>query len=324
MHFHVVCDFREQFSSVAKEMHYNDHASRAATDDFIECVKGLGYDCDYFGGIPELVKALDTGATFEDAMFVNLSDGLDRNYSRVQAPLLLDLLEVPFTGSEVFSCALLNNKNCTCAVARDKGFATPDSIRTSIMDRPSDADIERLLPVFVKPNAEGSSIGIDGDSLQETVDGARRQMNALLGEFGEVEMERYIPGEDVTVMVIGNPPEFKHVEAVHLSTEGHKYQSMEAKSRHIMQRRLCADVLGTTIDRAVCGVSERLFGLFDCRDIARFDFRIPENGTPVFIEANSFPRFSRTSEVGFLAEANGLPYEQYVNDFLESALGRIG
>lgn len=48
---------------------YNDHPSIKNINEILTAINSLGYDCDYFGGIPELINAIDTKRTFENCIF---------------------------------------------------------------------------------------------------------------------------------------------------------------------------------------------------------------------------------------------------------------
>lgn len=114
MKFWLICDYRENYTNYANlgtNTMYNDHPSIKNINEILTAINSLGYDCDYFGGIPELINAIDTKRTFENCIFLNFTDGMDQQYSRVQAPALLDILNVPYSGSGVFQSVIMNNKH---------------------------------------------------------------------------------------------------------------------------------------------------------------------------------------------------------------------
>lgn len=125
MKFYVICDYRENFRNYSgkTEKLYNDHPDRKNIYEIIPSVNSLGYECAYFGGIPELIHAIDQKKSFEDCMFLNFTDGMEQNYSRAQAPALLDIMNVPYSGSDVFATVLMNNNTIVNRLYREMTFA---------------------------------------------------------------------------------------------------------------------------------------------------------------------------------------------------------
>lgn len=78
MKFYLVSDFREDYPSalIDEGILFNDHPKRESVYDILEIIKGLGYDCVYFGGVKDLIKAVDLKQTFFDSFFINLTDGM--------------------------------------------------------------------------------------------------------------------------------------------------------------------------------------------------------------------------------------------------------
>lgn len=114
MKFFLVCDFRENMKNYAPKYEanlYSDHPTYNNISEIIASIQLLGHECEYFGGIPELIHAVEIGEHFNNCVFLNFTDGMDEKYSRVQAPALLDILKVPYSGSGVFASVLMNNKH---------------------------------------------------------------------------------------------------------------------------------------------------------------------------------------------------------------------
>ena len=109
MKFLLICDFREGLKNYASHTEtnlYNDHPSQKNIYEIIDSIRSLGYECEYFGGIPELIHAIESKQQFNNCIFLNFTDGMDQKYSRVQAPALLDILNVPYSGSGVFGARI--------------------------------------------------------------------------------------------------------------------------------------------------------------------------------------------------------------------------
>src|SRR5699024_4087830 len=95
--------------------------------------------------------------------------GMDQNYSRAQAPLLLEILGASYSGSDVFSSVLMNNKHFCKQALRSLDILMPKSCivnRQLVVKEKYIKDWQ--YPLFVKPNCEGSSLGISSENVCHT------------------------------------------------------------------------------------------------------------------------------------------------------------
>ena len=252
-----------------------------------------------------------------DLVFVALHGG-DGENGTLQA--LLDLARVPYTGSGVLASALAMDKAISKRIFVHEAIPTPEWVERWAPEDPvqpwhpelDDEDIERLggFPVIVKPNDQGSTVGITvvtaRDGLRPALLTARRYCRLAL-------VERYIPGREVTVSVLDDRP----LPIVEIIPEGgfydyeHKYTA--GASRYEVPAQLAPEA------------SERLLslGLRACRalrtrGVARVDFRLDEDGTPYCLEVNTVPGMTETSLVPKAAAAAGMSYEELVRAIVDS------
>lgn len=323
MKCYLVCDVRENFPSAQEACSfYSDHPTQTNVDDIVKIIRKAGIECEFFGGVQELIDAIHSHASFEECFFFNYSDGLVQSYARVQAPMLCEILNVPYSGSGVFASALINNKFCTTSMMRNSGLKVADAFRITKTDVPTDEQITSILPVFIKPNTEGSSVGITSSSMQTNLQGTHRLIESMRCNYDELIIEEYIPGIDVTVLVIGNCKRFKLVEPLVLTPSEHDFLCIEEKSSKSIRRSLGEEILGEKINNALKCAACTAFQKLECRDIARFDFRIANSGI-YFIEANMCPRLSRSSEAGYLAKSLGREFDWIIEELLDAILYRL-
>ncbi len=266
-------------------------------------------------GIEPVVRGIPRNA---DLVFVALHGGEGEN-GTLQA--LLDLAQVPYTGSGVLASALAMDKAISKRIFTQEGIPTPEWAERWAPEDPSqpwnpelsDDDLERLggYPIVVKPNDQGSTVGV-------TIAGSRAELReGLLAarRFGRLALvERFIPGREVTVSVL----EGRALPVVEIIPEGgfydyeHKYTA--GASRYEVPAKLPPEI------------SERLLNLglracraLRCRGVARVDFRLHEDGTPYCLEVNTVPGMTETSLVPKAARAAGMSYEDLVRAVVESA-----
>lgn len=330
MKYLVLCDYRENLKNYSDATNdtYNDHPGRKNISEIIAAIKSLGYDCDYFGGIPELVKAVDQHLVFKDTAFLNFTDGLDQNYSRVQAPVLLDILKVPYSGSDVFSSVIMNNKHYCKKILSDSDIKLPKScIVNSVIPLNANNISTWKFPLFVKPNCEGSSLGISSESVCHSIEDVKQKVNQLKDIFDELLIEEFVPGIDVTNFLIGNPGNY-HINDVITAelydTSPYAVYDINAKHNKLRTLYYNEEKIPIKILQEMQVQSEKIAGITGARDICRIDYRFEvETQTFSFIEINSAPRFSTTSEIGFIAQKRELSFADMLQYYLNTFNNRI-
>lgn len=330
MKYLVLCDYRENLKNYSCTTNdtYNDHPGRKNISEIITAIKSLGYDCDYFGGIPELVKAVDQHLVFKDTAFLNFTDGLDQDYSRVQAPVLLDILKVPYSGSDVFPSVIMNNKHYCKKVLSDSGIRLPKScIANSVIPLKMNNISAWNFPLFVKPNCEGSSLGISADCVCHSVEDVKSKVNQLKETFDELLVEEFVPGIDVTVFLIGNPGNYYINDVIVAKLhDSSPYAVYDINAKHNKLRTLYynAEKIPIKVLREMQSESEKIAEIIGARDICRIDYRLDiKTQTFSFIEINSAPRFSTTSEIGFIAQKRELSFADMLQYYLNAFNERI-
>lgn len=330
MKYLVVCDYRENLknhSDNTQEL-YNDHPAKKNIKEIIEGIQTLGYQCEYFGGIPELIHAIDCHETFDDCMFLNFTDGMDQNYSRVQAPALFDILNVPYSGSDVFPSVLMNNKHFCKLALQEYNIPVPKS---SLVNPSIPLNLQELssweFPIFVKPNCEGSSLGISQRSVCHTAADVKSIVIELQKSFEEVLIEEYIQGIDVTNYLIGNQGKYyiNDVVVAKLFNDS-PYAVYDAEAKHNKLRTLYFndEKINTQIVAYIQELSIKIANVIGAKDICRIDYRLNLDTQKLsFIEINSAPRFSSTSEIGFIAHKRGITFVDILQYYLQAFEDRI-
>ena len=327
--FKIVCDSRESFPHKQYDgILYSDHPRLKTIQEFQECIQYLGYDCEYFGGIYELIKACNHKYQNNDSIFINIGDGLDQHYSRVQAPILLELLNVKYTNSNPFVSALLSNKHYT-KLAVQEYVKTPYGI-LFYNDLPiPHRRIEKLtFPVIVKPNTEGSSVGITQQSVCNSPEKVEQQIRKMREEFQEILIEEYIPGYEVTNLIFGNKNNLIMNEVIAFSVNNSLFFEKEIlgfKEKILKKRQLlpATQILNDDIIKKIKQTSALLMKELNIWAVARFDYRITQDNTIILLEINSAPRLSKTTELGFIANQYQTSYESLVNLYLKCVMRRL-
>ncbi len=229
---------------------------------------------------------------------------------------VLETLAIPYTHSGVLASALCMDKNKSKFVLAASGVKVPGG---GLYDRHEVAARHVMPPPYVvKPNAEGSSVGVfrvlKGANTPPVVVGSE---NWTFGE--QVMVEPYIAGRELAVTVLGEPsgPRALAVTDI-ISVSGfYDYEAKYAEggSRHILPADLPAHVTEAALRQA-----ELAHAALGCRGVTRSDFRYDDlKDDLVLLEVNNQPGMTPTSLVPEQAAWTGMDYETLVLWMVEDA-----
>lgn len=277
-----------------------------------EAAKKLGHtvididpqDADW---IPQLIAAKP------DAV-LNMLHGPDGEDGKVQG--VLEALKLPYSHSGVLATALAMDKDKAKAVL---GLAGIPLAKGWLMNRYEAAKAHPMkVPYVVKPNAQGSSIGVF--IVRE---GANRPPEELLDPdwaYGEdVLIEEFIGGKELTVAVMGEKAGPRALAVTEIVPAGEWYD-FHAKyapggSTHILPARISAEW-----SEKLMRWAEQAHAVLGCRGVSRSDFKLDEaRGQVCLIEVNTQPGMTPTSLAPEQAAYKGMSYEQLIAWMVEDA-----
>jgi D-alanine-D-alanine ligase len=234
---------------------------------------------------------------------------------------LLEVAGLPYVGAGVLSSSLSMDKDKTKEVWRQAGLPVVDSL--TLRDA-SPASVEAVrarfpLPVFVKPSAAGSSVGIakvsDPAKLAPALaDALRYDTKALV--------EPAVDGREIECSVLGNeePVAFPPGEII----SRHEFYSYEAKylDPQGAELKLPAE-LPQAVQAEVMRLAVAAYRAVESSGMARVDFFVEKSGGRIWInEINTLPGFTNISMYPKMCEAGGLAYPRLLDRLLELALER--
>jgi D-alanine-D-alanine ligase len=230
---------------------------------------------------------------------------------------VLETLAIPYTHSGVLASALCMDKNKSKFVLAASGVKVPGG---GLYDRHEVARRHVMPPPYVvKPNAEGSSVGV-----YRVLEGANSPPFDVGGDswtFGDLVMvEPYIAGRELCVTVIGEASGPRALAVTDIIPVLGEYYDYEAKyadggSRHVLPADLPAHVTEACLRQA-----ERAHVALGCRGVTRSDFRYDDvKDDLVLLEVNNQPGMTPTSLVPEQAAYAGMSYEALVLWMVEDA-----
>lgn len=264
--------------------------------------------------VDELDKALTRFKP--DVVFNLLEEFRDEGVFDFHAVSRLEALGIPYTGCNPRGLIVSRNKFWVSQIARGAGVSSPV---TSLLNGKPKPDIR--YPAFVKFNREHASLGITGANRvlnsKQLLKEARR-MRAKLD--GEILVQEFIPGEDVSVAVLGNdrakvlPPWTLRLSSPNkFATERVKFSAELRKKNGIRAIRYSGRA-GETAQRDAL----QLFRLMDLNGYARFDFRIAGDRSYI-VDVNANPNLARQEDFASSARAASIGYDDLILSILKLA-----
>lgn len=325
---YIISDFQIDSNSNS----YCDHFPKSSIDNIILKLQKSGYDCQFFGGVAELINANNSKMTFDkNTIFLNMSDGLFQTGRRMQVPILLDLLQVKYSGSRPFSVGLMSNKFFSKEAAKDCDVLIPNGLlinKNNLKNSLKTIKNNFSYPLIIKPNNEGSSIGITNESIINNFEELVKQSNLGIQKFDELLVEEYIIGTDASTLIIGNVNNIKLNETLIYKTFDKFILNKSVRDTSVKANWSSENYLIDSLDdyrhlkNEFSVISEKIFNYICCNDIARIDYRITPNGDIYFLEINSMPTITPTSDVGVIYNLLNKKYEDFLKDYIDTIHSR--
>jgi D-alanine-D-alanine ligase len=268
---------------------------------------------------------LQLASTPVDVVF-NIAEGFKGRSRESQVPSLLELLDIPYTGSDPAALSVSLDKALAKRMVRTHGILTPDYVvlQTGRERLPR----ELRFPLIVKPVAEGTSKGVTRKSVVQDEAELREVARELVSKYRQPALvENYVAGREFTVGLLGErrPRVLPPMEIVFLDpgdpTPIYSFdmkQEWTDRIRYEVPARLAPRELDR-LERA----ARECFGALGCRDVARVDFRLDAEGRFHFIECNPLPGLAPGwSDLVLIAQAAGLEYRALIGEILSFAIRR--
>ncbi len=292
----------------------------------VEALHSLGHEPVPLGGGPSfLQKILSTRVE----LVFNLAEGRQGFRSReAHIPAVLELLGIPYTGSDPLTLALTLEKSLTLKVVASAGVPTPHFTTVNGADSLTPPF---SFPLIAKPVHEGSSMGLRRHSKILTPSAYQQEIQRLRSDYHQpILVQEFLEGPEYTIGILGNGKTARvlGIMEIHpkLAPVPEFVYSIEVKRnfREEVEYRVNND-LPRPLRQALETFALTAYQALGCRDVARMDFRLSSDGTPRFLEVNPLPGLHPvTSDLPIMAYAVGLSYQDLIGEILHHARGRYG
>lgn len=278
----------------------------------IHMVEGLK---DFFGS--------DLHAPLPGMVF-DLAYGVQGKMRYCQLPGILEMLGLPYIGSDPLGHALATDKLTAKQLFTASGLPTP---AWEVFQQPDTSESDLAYPIVVKPVAEAASEGLQ---LVESAEQLAKAVREDLEEFGPpILAESFIGGRELNVSLMGNGSDLKVLPPAELVIEGEEKLIYDADAKHGRGEKKvridCPASLPEGVSERACEMARKSFKALRCRDWARADMRLDDQGNLYLLEVNTIPAIGPRSSYYAAAKAAGMEdLTQLLRALVQVALKRNG
>jgi len=224
----------------------------------------------------------------------------------------LETIGMPYTGSGVLGSALAMDKLRSKQVWASLDLPIPEYAVIRDADELPGVLEAHALPLFVKPGAEGSSIGV---TKVETASQLRDAYETAAEFGGPVLAETFIDGPEVTISLLGN----EALPAIRLETP-RTFYDYEAKYESDSTLYHCPSGLDADLEAGLQALSLEAFRALACSGWGRVDLMLDDHMNPYLLEVNTIPGMTDHSLVPMAARTAGMSFPELVMKILETSL----
>ncbi len=239
---------------------------------------------------------------------------------------IFDQRQIPYIGPSAQTMKDLINKTATHSILRANGIAVPRHYQVAV----GEPLPEIVFPAFVKPSTESRSVGVSDDSVIEAADALEKQVRYIHETFEQPALiEDYLPGEEYTVLMIGNGESQKLLPGVVTVKGGHngRYPILRSDMRGVGITQIGVPGHSSVEARELC---RQAVDVLNCLDHVRVDMRFDARGILKIIEVNGIPGLkpikSWSPQMYSLYYGNGRDpmedYRQLVHQIVDAAFER--
>jgi D-alanine-D-alanine ligase len=265
----------------------------------------------------------------------NVAEGANGISREAQIPAMLEMLQIPYTGSDPLTLSLCLDKSRTKEVLTYHKI--PNSKFVVSFGENGFAGSELRFPLMIKPIGEGSSKGIFNSSYVNDHETLEKTLAENVLKYNQpFIVEEYLPGREFTVAVIGNGSEARTLPIVEMNFNqlpSYMIPIYSYEAKWILDTRdnpldifTCPAKIDPDLEKKISELVLRTYNVLNCKDWSRIDVRLDADGEPNIIEVNPLPGMLPNPDDNSCypkaARAAGMSYEETINAVLNSAAKR--
>ncbi len=277
---------RSYFPTYSQYITEND--SRKEANLTAKCLKRMGIGVKLYPGNWTLLKRLEKDRPEVVINFAGSVHGIE--FLAASVPGVLELLEIPYTGTGILGESLSYNKFLVNKLLEQNGIPVPNYQLFNSYKDPINPNLR--FPLISKLNEIHGAVELTFDSISETEKHLRERLKFLIKTYDQpVVVQEFIVGREITAVLLEGLNKKVYLAEVILKKEISKYHF---KSFELQWYRKYSDVIDyqTYKDPILNEYVKKAFSIADMADYARFDIRLDNSGRYFFLDANSNPHLA--------------------------------
>ena len=332
--------FQENLSPILKEpvAEKNLLTDTYAEWDTWETINAVKHAIESFHNVTMIEAdhfAFEKFKEYKPDIVFNIAEGFNGNGREAQIPAMLEMLQIPYTGSDPLTLSICLDKARTKEIL--SYYKIPNSKFLVAGDLNHISNSNYNFPLIVKPISEGSSKGIYSSSFVNNPKELKDEVERITSEYKQYALiEEFLPGREFTIAVLGNSKTAEVLPIVEINFNEFPEDfiplySYEAKwildtKENPLDVFTCPALLDKQLEEKIKNISLLAYNILRCRDWSRIDIRLDKDGQPNIIEINPLPGILPNPEENSCfpkaARAIGLNYNDMINRVLLEAAKR--
>lgn len=247
----------------------------------------------------------------------NACTGITNKMEQANVVGMLEMTGIPFVGSSLSTHIYGLHKHISKLLFQSAGIPTAKFQIFRTGEETISPDLN--YPLIIKPEHEGSSLGITDDSLVYNELDLRNGIHKVISVFNQpVLVEEFIIGREFTIGVMGNDEiEVLPVQEIIFDrTDGKGFMTVDIKARDAVEVKCPADLL-PDLSKRIKNYAAEAYNILGCNGYARIDVRLDKDGIPYFLEINTLPGMQPDySDFPRVAIAGGYSYVSLIQKLL--------
>lgn len=300
---------------IEDRLSYSDFCYDDEAEYFKKSLESLGgYDVTLFCGVKNFFDAYNGGKKFD--MVFNKCEGFGSRNREGLFPALLEFYNIPFVGTDAYGLSLSLNKFHTKLIAEYYEIPIPKfELINGLEDIEKTASLK--YPLIVKPNSEGSSMGV---VIVEAPEKLREVINDVSGKYGyPLICEEYIYGHEVSVPIIGTGDKAKALGPIEFrQNDGNFFPIYSTDAKYYSGCQTLFFEGSEQAKKVMNDSALKIYRALGCRDFGRADYRV--RGDEVFLlEMNPLPTLSEHGSFELWANSNNSSFARILEEIIKSA-----
>lgn len=319
----ITYDLRDEYLQMGYTEEETGEFDRVDTIEAIETtLHSLGYETNRIGHVRNLVSRLSHGDRWD--LVFNIAEGLFGSGREAQVPALLDAYQIPYVFSGPLVLALTLDKAWTKVIVREAGVPTPDF---SIVEKPEDIQkIDLPFPLFAKPLAEGTGLGINSDSVIHDPAHLEKRCNYLLKKYHQpVLVERFLNGREFTAGIVGTGDDARCIGVIEIILKPNAEENVYSfVNKEECEERVIYALTDAAAVKVCTPLAMKAWRAVRGEDAGRVDIRFDDKGKPHFLEINPLSGIHpEHSDLPILAKLHGIEYRELMEMIMNSAVQKV-